>query len=66
MPFISVRITQGASDAQKAQIIREFTETLQRVLYKDPQHTHIVIEEIAPQNWGHAGETVAALEARGK
>ncbi|KQZ81054.1 MULTISPECIES: 4-oxalocrotonate tautomerase family protein [unclassified Pseudomonas] len=59
MPFVSVRITrEGVTSEQKAQVIAEITETLQRVLGKPPEWTHIVIEEVDTDNWGHAGLTV--------
>ena len=58
MPFVSVRITKdGVSREQKAQVIAEITETLQRVLNKRPELTHIVIEEVETDNWGVAGMT---------
>jgi 4-oxalocrotonate tautomerase len=58
MPFVSVHITRdGVTSEQKAQVIAEITETLQRVLNKDPQLTHIVIEEVDTDNWGYAGIT---------
>jgi 4-oxalocrotonate tautomerase len=59
MPYINLQITKGATRAQKAQIVREFTATLARVLGKNPQNTHIVIQEIEREDWGHAGELVA-------
>ena len=31
------------------------TETLRRVLGKIPEHTHIIIDEVEPENWGSAG-----------
>ncbi len=55
MPYISLQITTGASRAQKAQVVREFTDTLARVLNKKPEHTHIVIQEIEDENWGFDG-----------
>ena len=56
MPYVNVRITKdGVTAAQKAQIVAEMTQTLQRVLGKRPEHTHIVIDEIEPENWGFAG-----------
>ncbi|CAB1403051.1 MULTISPECIES: tautomerase family protein [Pseudomonas] len=56
MPFISVRITRdGVTREQKAQVIQEITETMTRVLHKDPHLTHIVIEEVDTDNWGYAG-----------
>jgi len=55
MPFVSVRITrEGVTREQKAQVIAEITETLQRVLGKPPD----VIEEVDTDNWGHAGLSV--------
>ena len=55
MPYINLQITTGATREQKEQIVREFTETLSKVLGKKPEHTHIVIQEIADANWGFAG-----------
>lgn len=58
MPFVSVRITRdGVTLEQKAQVIAEITDTLQRVLGKRPDLTHIVIEEVDTDNWGYAGMT---------
>ena len=56
MPYVNVRITKdGVTAEQKAQIVSEITKTLQSVLGKRPEHTHIVIDEIEPENWGFAG-----------
>lgn len=58
MPFVSVRITRdGTTREQKALVIKEITETLQRVLHKPPEWTHIVIEEVDTDNWGFGGIT---------
>jgi 4-oxalocrotonate tautomerase len=56
MPYVNVRITKdGVTAEQKSQIVAEITQTLQRVLGKQPEHTHVVIDEIEPENWGFAG-----------
>lgn len=56
MPYVNVRITKdGVTAAQKAQIVAEMTQTLQRVLGKRPDQTHIVIDEVELENWGFAG-----------
>lgn len=56
MPYINVRITKdGVTAEQKAQIVSEMTDTLRRVLGKKPEHTHIIIDEVEPENWGYAG-----------
>ena len=65
MPFVNVKITRdGVTADQKAQIVAEITATLQRVLGKRPEHTHIVIDEVDPENWGYAG--VLTTEYRGQ
>lgn len=56
MPYVNVRITKdGVTAEQKATIVAEITQTLQRVLGKRPEHTHIIIDEVDPENWGFAG-----------
>jgi 4-oxalocrotonate tautomerase len=56
MPVVNVRITRdGVTVEQKRQIVAEMTQTLQRVLGKRPEHTHVIIEEVDPENWGFAG-----------
>jgi 4-oxalocrotonate tautomerase len=35
--------------------VREVTDSLVRILGKKPEHTHIVIQEIAEEDWGFAG-----------
>ncbi len=59
MPFINIKMTAGATKEQKSQIVREFTDTMVRVLGKNPQNTHIVIDEVERENWGHAGILVS-------
>jgi 4-oxalocrotonate tautomerase len=55
MPYVNVQITRGASREQKAELVRDITESLKRVLGKKPEHVHIVIQEIAEEDWGYAG-----------
>ena len=56
MPYVNVRILRnGVTAEQKARIVSEITQTLQTVLGKKPEHTHNVIDEIDPENWGYAG-----------
>ncbi|GAB5497331.1 MAG: 4-oxalocrotonate tautomerase family protein [Phycisphaerales bacterium] len=55
MPFINLKVTGTPTPEQKAQIVREFTDTLVRVLDKDPKTTHIVIDEVGDENWGFDG-----------
>jgi 4-oxalocrotonate tautomerase len=65
MPFINLKITRdGVTREQKAQVITEFTETLERVLKKPPEWTHIVIEEIDTDDWGFGGVTTTEYRKR--
>lgn len=68
MPYVNVRITRdGVTREQKAEIVAEITATLQRVLGKRPEHTHVVIDEVEPENWGFAGMLTPDYRAsRGK
>lgn len=67
MPYVNIRITQeGATPEQKAQLIQEVTEMLQRVLGKNPATTVVVIDEVETDNWGIAGETVTVRRQRGQ
>ena len=55
MPYVNVQITAGATRAQKAELVRDITDSLVRVLGKHPEHTHVVIQEIDEGDWGYAG-----------
>jgi 4-oxalocrotonate tautomerase len=56
MPYINVKITKdGVTVEQKRRIVEEMTQTLVSVLDKKPEHVHIVIDEVEPENWGYAG-----------
>ncbi len=55
MPYINVQITKGASRSQKAKLVKEMTETLVNTLGKSREHVHIVIQEIAEEDWGYSG-----------
>ena len=55
MPYVNIQITKGATRSQKAQLVREVTNSLVRILRKKPEHTHVVIQEIANEDWGFSG-----------
>lgn len=65
MPYVNVKITRdGVTAEQKARIVAEITATLERVLGKRPEYTHIVIDEIDPENWGFAGMLTTEFRKR--
>ena len=53
----------GVTAEQKARLVAEITTTLQRVLGKRPEHTHIVIDEVDPENWGFGGVLTTVYRA---
>lgn len=60
MPFVNIKTTRtNLTRETKAQIVKEFSETLVRVLGKKPENIHIVIDVVDDENWGHAGKLVA-------
>jgi 4-oxalocrotonate tautomerase len=67
MPFVNIKITrEGATSEQKAALIKGVTQLLVDILGKNPATTIVVIEEVDMENWGIAGETVAARRKLGK
>ena len=65
MPYINVKITRdGVTAEQKRRIVAEMTATLVSVLDKKPEHIHIVIDEIEPENWGFAGMLTSEYRRR--
>ncbi len=67
MPYVNIRITrEGATPAQKAELIKGATDLLVRVLGKNPATTVVVIDEVDTDNWGIGGEVVTVLRQRKK
>jgi len=63
MPVITVRTVGGISEEKKEQLIDRITLTMKEVLGKNPEATHVIIEEVPAENWGIRGKTVAAIRA---
>ncbi len=67
MPFVNIKITKdGATAAQKAELIKGVTDLLVKVLHKNPATTVVVIEEVDTDNWGIGGETVTTIRQKSK
>jgi 4-oxalocrotonate tautomerase len=56
MPYVNVQILAGATYFQKRALVADITQSLVTRLGKKPEHIHIVIDEVATDNWGYAGE----------
>jgi 4-oxalocrotonate tautomerase len=55
MPYVNLKLLGKLTKEQKAKIVREFSDTLQRVAGKPSEYTYVVIEEIERENWGKGG-----------
>ena len=69
MPIVIVKMLhkESTTRAQKEQVIAGITRLMTEVLGKKPESTSVVIEEVAPENWGSAGRSIAARdEAAGR
>ncbi|ABM21184.1 MULTISPECIES: tautomerase family protein [Gammaproteobacteria] len=65
MPYVNIKVTDdNVSVEQKRQLIQRTTQLLVDVLNKNPDATHVVIDEVSTDNWGVKGETVTNLRKR--
>jgi len=66
MPYVKIEITrEGVTRQQKQTLIKGVTDLITSILDKDPQLTHVVIQEIDLDDWGYAGEQVSVLRDKG-
>jgi len=66
MPYVKLEVTrEGITREQKQTLIKGITNLITDVLNKDPQLTHVVIQEIELDDWGFAGEQVSVLREKG-
>ena len=67
MPYINVRILDdGVTAEHKAEVIAGITDVMVRVLNKNPETTHVVIDEVPLDNWGVRGKSVSELRKQPK
>ena len=67
MPYVNIRITkEGATEEQKAALIKGATQLLVDVLGKNPATTVVVIDEVETDNWGIGGESVTVRRQAGR
>ena len=66
MPYINVRIIEGATVEEKSAVIAGITDVMVKVLGKNPDSTFVVIDEVPLENWGHKGKSVAELQKQPK
>ncbi|HOY69994.1 MAG TPA: 4-oxalocrotonate tautomerase family protein [Methylotenera sp.] len=56
MPYVNIKLAGKVTKEQKAQIAKEFTETLERVAKKPKNYTYITFEEVAYEDWAIGGD----------
>ena len=57
MPYINIRVTdENVTKEQKQQLIAGATQLVVDILHKDPETTHVVIDEVPVDNWGVGGK----------
>ncbi|MBC7788270.1 MAG: 4-oxalocrotonate tautomerase family protein [Methylophilaceae bacterium] len=56
MPYVNIKLAGSITREQKAQVVKEITETLQRVANKPASYTYITFEEIKYEDWAIAGK----------
>ncbi len=59
MPFISVRMLEGRDQEQKRELVKAITDSMAEICGADPQHVHVVIDEIPKSNWAREGVMAA-------
>jgi len=63
MPVVTIKTVEGLSQEEKSLVIARITEVMREVLGKNPETTHVIIEEVPAENWGLRGKTVANIRA---
>lgn len=57
MPYINIRVTdEQVTQEQKRQLIEGATQLVVDILNKNPQTTHVIIDEVPVANWGVNGK----------
>jgi 4-oxalocrotonate tautomerase len=62
MPYINIKVTdEGVTKEQKQQLIAGATQLVVDILNKNPETTHVVIDEVLQDNWGVKGKQYSEL-----
>lgn len=63
MPYINIKVTDtNVTKEQKRLLIEGATKLVVRILNKNPETTHVVIDEISHENWGYNGKQTVATK----
>ena len=64
MPIIELNVAEGRTVEQKAAAVAAITDAVVRTLDVRPEQVRILINEVSPENFAIAGETMAMRVAR--
>ena len=57
MPYINIKVTdEQVTKEQKQKLIAGATQLVIDILNKNPETTHVVIDEVPVDNWGVIGK----------
>ena len=56
MPYVELKLVGKLTKEQKAKIVEEFTQTLEKVAKKPKEYTYVSIEEFDASDWGASGK----------
>ena len=62
MPYINIKVTdEQVTKEQKQKLIAGATQLVVDILGKNPETTHVVIDEVPVDNWGVSGKQYSEL-----
>ncbi len=61
MPIIFISMIEGRSKEQKAQIVKEITDTMVRVAHAKPESVRIIITDHSKDNLAQSGKLLSDL-----
>lgn len=56
MPLIQMTMIEGRTPEKKKQLIRELTDTVERVIGSPRQSIRVILQEVPASHWGVGGE----------
>lgn len=63
MPMLEVHLLSGRPPAVKAELVRELTDVVHRILGSAPEAIHVLINEYDEGTWNVAGHPLVRGEA---
>lgn len=63
MPYINIKVTdEQVTKEQKRRLIAGATQLVVDILNKNPETTHVVIDEVPVDNWGLKGKLYSDIK----